>query len=242
MKDSTRKEALCIFFDVSEEKITEDISIAGQDVIKSLKNIKTDLEKYYSQDEDKRKPVDIAKHWHDMMLVGCVNADNVNIHEYEAFFCVVYSANDVAQEACHEASESPGQLQELSKQMQEIEKREGLERDEYWPPKKGPIDYVHIEEKWERLYDCIRCAVIACILRKYGFEEYAKLLDENRMEFEVRKEAGRRAMHGAGNDKVLLEAERKLEDSFVNKYGEEAVKLLKTRIEEIKNYRKKVEG
>jgi len=242
MESSNKKEALRIFLNSDKKEISNAISFACEDPVGNLRRIEERLKNYREEEDENHSPMKIAEHWHDMMILGCISSENEKYHEYEAFFTIVHAAEDVAGQALENAYDSPGRLKELSDLMRGIEKREGLRNDEFWQVGSGPDDYQKHEEESGDLSDKIHCAVLGYVLRMYGFKSYAELLDVNRMEFDIRREAGRRMILGcdinAEKNQTVQHAEKCLERKLVDKYGNKAVQELYSHIEEIKIHRK----
>ncbi len=121
---------------------------------------------------------------------------------------------------------------ELSKQMDDIRRREGFAPDECWVMRwEGPQDYRDLSEQFCRVLDGITDTIFVFALRRYHLDDQADLFEKDRVTFDIQREIGRRVI------RPLLENEADVEDmiddGFRRKYGSSAFKRVLDRAQEI---------
>lgn len=84
-----------------------------------------------------------------------------------------------------------GELSELARKMDEIEKRQGLAPHEYWPARQGPPDYEPLRDQGDALLDKINDTILLHVLRLYRFDYIADLFERDHATYETMLEAGR---------------------------------------------------
>jgi hypothetical protein len=182
-----RAETLRIFFGIPQARIDRDLGGALLDV----KRICEEIDAYCALAEQERTPELSARRYHNQFLQAHCMRKLPAICEAEALFHVASAAEDIVNDAAMNALEK-GQIGELMRQMEEIERREGLKEREYWSIGEGPPDYQAANAQSDVLLEKIDEAVMPCVLRRYRFGAVADLYERNRMEFDVMREVGRR--------------------------------------------------
>jgi hypothetical protein len=92
-----------------------------------------------------------------------------------------------------------GQLTELeaiSKRLSDIEDREGLTEDQYWPKDQGPADYNRLSDHYDKLLEGYH----AVTFTEIGAPDVGQMFTDNRAEFDRQFERGRREFFGQGDD------------------------------------------
>jgi len=123
-----------------------------------------------------------------------------------------------------------GRIGQLTRQMMEIEQREGLKENDYWLIGEGPPDYQAASAESSMLQTRVEETVFLHVLRRYRFNAAAELYEKNPMEFDVRHEAGRRRV--MPGDFMKLNLNGSAEESLLKEYGQVAVDLLHQRLKE----------
>ena len=220
-----RVETLRIFFSIPQARIDRDLGGALFDV----KRICEEIDAYCALAEQERTPELSARRYHNQFLQAHCMRKLPAICEAEAMFHVMRVAEDIVNDAAMNALEK-GQIGELMRRMEEIERREGLKERDYWSIGEGPPDYQAANAQSDILLDKIDDAVMPCVLRRYRFGAVADLYENNRMEFDVMREVGRL--------RVFPEKTTKLDDGeskgtyFLETYGQAAVDLFYQRLRE----------
>jgi len=87
--------------------------------------------------------------------------------------------------------EYQGELGPISREMDRIERREGLQSDEYWRVGEGPPEYEKLNEEYRRVLD----AKLIELLHEFGLDDLAGLKQNKPDKFDELRERGRRAVH-----------------------------------------------
>jgi hypothetical protein len=215
-------QTLRIFFSIPQARIDRDLGGALLDV----KRICEEIDAYCALAEQERTPELSARRYHNDLLQAHYMRKLPQICQEAALFflavVVEHIVNDVATCAVEK-----GEIRELMRQMTEIERREGLKKNEYWTIEESPPDYRQINAASEVLLNSISETIFLCVLRRYRFEAMADLYEKNRMEFDVMREVGRRRMYPGKS--VELKVDESEAMFLFKKYGQAAVDLLRER-------------
>ena len=222
---TNRAEALRIFFSIPQAQIDRDLGGALFDI----KRIFEEISAYYALAEEGRTPELSARRYHNRFLQAHCMRKLPAICEAEALFHAVWAAEDIVNDAAMNALEK-GQIGELMRRMKEIEQREGLKENDYWSIGEGPPEYQAANAQSDVLLEKIDEAVMPCVLRRYRFGAVADMYENNRMEFDVMREVGRRQVF-PGKCKKLNDGESKAK-YFFEEYGQAGVDLLNQRLKE----------
>jgi hypothetical protein len=101
------------------------------------------------------------------------------------------AVHSIAEEAVSVADEQ-GRLAELGSRMDEIQKREGLQDDEFWPLDESPEDFRQLFSESEELFAKVYDAVFTTMLRRYHLDDVLDLYENHREQFEKMWEEGRK--------------------------------------------------
>lgn len=89
------------------------------------------------------------------------------------------------------------ELRRLSEGMRQVERKYGLEEDEYWRVSEAPPEWRALGDEW----DVRARAIVAAALREAGLAEIADLHERQPDEFGRRSEKGHRDVLGEGLDR-----------------------------------------
>lgn len=193
------------------------------------------LAQYRSKPANARTPQEKAKFLHYRLLQSHVYASSPTLHEDQVLYFVCLQAYQVAEDAVMVTAQTPGTLRGLQDQIEVVRKRERMGEDEDWPPGSGPEDYQRLVKDSDRLGEKILETVFLWLLQRYGFTEYGELFENQRMEYEVRYEAGRRFVLPA--EKCTEESKRCKERYLVEDFGPAAIARLDQRLQSIEMFR-----
>jgi hypothetical protein len=117
--------------------------------------------------------------------------DETDLPRAAGFFLVAWAIETIAEDRI-EASKESGALKDISDQMDEILRRHGLETEEDLPLDKAPMDFLALDDRYERTtqqitYDCYL---------DLGEAEIGNLFMTNYDEFSRLREAGRQYFLG----------------------------------------------
>jgi hypothetical protein len=140
---------------------------------------------------DNKEPKVAAEYHHKQMVRAKVLYHRENLPEEYKLFYAAMAANKIAEEAVSVAHEQ-GRLAELGRRMDEIQKREELQDDEFWPIGEGPADYQELSNESEELYDKVRDTVFTTVLCRYRLNDIADLYENDRNRYDELSERGRK--------------------------------------------------
>jgi hypothetical protein len=223
--DSNQAQALKIFFGIPQAQIDGDLGEALFDIERIL----GELDMYHALAKEKRTPDLSARRYHNQMLQAHCWRKLPTACEDEALFFLKMATLDIVNDVGDMAMDA-GRIGELTRQMMEIERREGLKENDYWSIGEGPADYQAAGAESEVLQTRVEETVFLHVLRRYRFNAAAELYEKNPMEFEVMHEAGRRRV--MPGDFMKLNLNRSAEESLLKEYGQAAVDLLHQRMKE----------
>lgn len=89
------------------------------------------------------------------------------------------------------AGEYKAELDPIEARMKGIEQAHGLAPDEYWGKADAPEEYTALTDNWEAVVD----RHMGAILGELGFDAFAKLMNEDRPQWDRMVVAGRRLFH-----------------------------------------------
>ncbi len=112
--------------------------------------------------------------------------DAGSVPEEAGFYLVSWQIDVLTLEQADE------ELQDYEDRLEEIRQAHGLGEDEDWDEGQGPPDYQAVLRQQHAAWDALYLAN----LEEYGEHEMARLLREDRAQFDRRSEAGRRFFHG----------------------------------------------
>ncbi len=211
-----------LFFGYPERIIKEDHGRAMANPKEVLKQL-TDLPKSIPP-----TPETEASWTHLSLILANWAWQSGNVVGEVAAFHAILPAEQIAEAAGSVALEK-GKLREISQNIDAIRTREGLEENEFWPIGHGPLDYQDQESQFEHQFDKIFDTVIVFVLNRYGLHELANLFDQDRTQFEIKREIGRRVFTDEdGSDLV-----RKWDAFFAKEHGSDALAKVKIRVAEI---------
>lgn len=151
-------------------------------------------------------------------------------------FCAQFGAGDIVNLA-EESALDRGRLAEITQQMREIRKREGLHPDEDFHDRQGPSDHLALEDEAKHLGESIADTLMVWLLNRYHLPEEAKLYEQDRRRWEFLREAGGRAISGMGEY-----GEKMLDRHLAEKFGPEFVAELHARVDVLRASLKKKNG
>ena len=82
------------------------------------------------------------------------------------------------------------ELDPINQKIDEIQKKHGLEEDEYWQIGEGPKEYINLIKKWEDIYD----SLFLKTLKEFDLDDLADMILNDTNRFEQLRERGRRAV------------------------------------------------
>ncbi len=91
-------------------------------------------------------------------------------------------------------------LDPIQTAMEAIERREGLARGEYWARDDEPADYRRLNQAYEAVLD----DKLIAVAREFGEDALARLLAQDRPEYDRLREAGRRSVFEVENQAAAL--------------------------------------
>jgi hypothetical protein len=100
-------------------------------------------------------------------------------------------ADLIAEQALDRAHQQ-GRIAELGRQMEVIQRREGLGPDECCLIGDGPEDYQQLSNESEELYDKVHDTVFTTVLRRYHLGAVADLYETDRPKFDRLSERARK--------------------------------------------------
>lgn len=122
-----------IFFAMSKEQIDGDLASIPKNLPPTTECIKA----HGLLPLDVQTPDSAALFYHNQMIQGHALQQLTNLSEDERLYLAALPAQLIADQACEVAMET-GELSELARKMDEIEKCQGLAPHEYWPARQGP--------------------------------------------------------------------------------------------------------
>jgi hypothetical protein len=178
---------LRVLFAIPQSQIDRDVADEERDFDKMVQEIRTS----FAEQQESKDPQATAHYHHKLMVRAKVYHSRTEIQEDHKLFFASLVAEDIADDAVSVAYES-GRLAELARRMDEIQKREGLQDDEFWPIGEGPDDYQELSDESEELLDKVRDTVFTLLLRRYGLNGIADLYETDRVRFDELRERGRK--------------------------------------------------
>lgn len=185
---------LRILLAIPQRAINQDLLEAEKDLIRLVDGTFSS----HLRNRKNRDPEVSAEHYHKQMIRGKALQSMDTLHEDHKFIFAVMPAEEIAEEAVSVAHQR-GRLAELGRRMEEIQIREGLQDDEFWPIGEGPEDYQALSEESEGLYESVHASVFTTILRRYRLKHIADLFENDRASFDARANRGRKAVFGGRN-------------------------------------------
>jgi hypothetical protein len=210
------------FFDISKDRIAADILTSVDRHDELAQSLKSASQRQASGVA--LPPSEEAEHWHEMLIWGHALLGRLVPDDFVAFL-VVHQVEEVADGAC-ETAFAGGVIAELASRLREIEEREGLGPDEEFARiGEGPPDHVaaasELNDQLRRIHD----TVLSVLLRRYQFQELADLFENDRAEYAVRREVGRRLAHGDSTAGLM-------ESQLMNEFGAAAIERLHQRLKQ----------
>jgi hypothetical protein len=221
MHNATEKQALDLFFAISTEKRRRDIATAPND----FRSVGERIKSFLAIPRALRSAASIAAFYHDQLLQSIGLASHSHKDDDITFFFVVSAAESVAEAACMYSAGDNGRLKELHAQMAQIEKAHGRE---FFFRNEGPEEFQALSEASEELYERIHDTIVGHILDNYGFPEFARLMSDDPMMYDIRREVGRRAVHGTPEG--MGDIHSRLNEVYREKYGDKALIELRKRL------------
>jgi hypothetical protein len=220
---SRTRQLLSEFFGISKERIAADILTSADQYEELAQRGATACQRQATGET--LPPSEEAEHWHEMLIWGHSLSDRrlpgdlVTSH-------VVHQVMDVADSACTVAFDE-GEIAELESQLRAIEERKGLGPDEMFVRiGDGPPDHDAVASKLNDQLERISDTVVSALLSRYQFRELEDLFENDRAEFEIRREVGRRLVHGE-SPSALTEF---IESHLRSKFGAAAIGRLHQRL------------
>jgi hypothetical protein len=102
---------------------------------------------------------------------------------------------------------------------------------EFWLRGNGPQDYDQLNDEFSRVLEGVSDTVFLFVMRRYHMDEQADLFEQNRTEFEIQREIGRRVVYRV-DDEGGKDADR-----FRKEYGEEALQRVLSRSRDLRGER-----
>lgn len=203
------------FFSITPETIQADLQQGAED-IRSLLRESRALE---ALPVESLTPEHEARLLHLQLIEAAyVASDDVFAPEVKTFYAA-FAAGHVAQDAEIIAADQES-CARISAQMHEIRQREGLTEGQSWElSQEGPDDYRRLDDEFGEVLSRVADTVIPFVLRRYGLNEAADLFEQDRAEFEIQREIGRRVVVPSQNEEIA----KVFEKGFVREYGAEAL-------------------
>jgi len=221
---------LGILFRIPDEVIEKDLVRARH----NIEAISKELAAILAVNRKERTHEAEAQIHHLTMIQACELGRLPDIApEYKVFYGAS-GAGYVTQDA-EMAAHSKGRLAELSQCMAEIQEREGLLEDEVWSSGDGPEDYEQLEEEYSKIAASIEDTIFLHALRRYRMPDLADLYEENRQEFEIQREIGRRLIFGSESGEVDME--EFMDQSIKKRFGDEALARVRHRVSDLQKRR-----
>jgi hypothetical protein len=178
-------------FAITRERIDRDVGEGERD----LDAIMTDTDGYTIEERyESEDPHVMAEHFHRQMARAKVIRSQEAIPEEQKVFFAALAAEHIAEEAVGIAGDK-GRLAELSRLLEEIRIREGLDDDDFWQIGEGPEDHEELEREWEKLAEKVRDTITAYTFRRYRLNDIADLYENDRTQFDALRERGRKRVH-----------------------------------------------
>lgn len=225
------KETLRLFLGADPQWISDELSALRE----NADSIDGYLTEYRSIPVNARTPKEDAKALHYRLLQSHIFASSPGLHQDEVLYFVCLVASQVAEDAVMVEHQSARTLNAIMDQIEDIRRGEGMDDDEVWPLGDGPNDYRRLSKDYDALAEKIHETVFLHVLQLYGFTEYAELFENERMEYEVRYEAGRRFV--LPPPKCTQESKRWSEKVLTDGYGPAAVARLDQRLQAIRLFK-----
>lgn len=217
-------EVLRLIFGLQPDQIQKDEDAA----VNRLEQLNAESAAYIDVPREERTSESEALQAHREMLMGHAFAAHQTSPD-AALFLISSAAEHVAEEAA-EATRDHGRLAELSVLMREIEQREGLGPDEFWKIGDAPADYEELSRESTALFEETMSNIFIHLLRRYGYGTLADLYEEDRANFEIMKEVGRRL--NSMSDSRDAEVDAFFADQILKDHGRKALARLQKRLEE----------
>src|SRR5580704_9875992 len=119
---------LRLLFAISQKQIYLDVAEGEKD----FQRLMEDAGDSHLESDDGKTPEEVARHHHKQMVRAKVMRARKNLQEEIKLYFAAMAVHSIAEEAVSVADEQ-GRLAELGARMDEIQKREGLHDDEFWP-------------------------------------------------------------------------------------------------------------
>jgi len=220
--------ALKILFSIPQQQINQDLATADSNLLKIMQDIRA----YRELPDEQQTPEQEAICYHNELLRDQVLRQRPNVPEDEGLYFIAWTAERIADEACFNANDK-GRLAELGKQMDEIEKREGLSANEYFPVGTAPEDYQKIATESDAWFDKIEDLILESILKRYHCNQILDLFQHDRATYAVMREVGRRLVNSRMSE-TDKDDSKELDDHIANgireKFGQPAFELLQRRL------------
>jgi len=176
---------LRLLFAIAKSQIDRDVAEGEKDFQRLMEDSDAD------QLEGDKNLEDMARYHHKQMVRAKVTQSRKHLRDEFKLYFAAMAAHGIAEEAVSVADEQ-GRLAELGHRMDEIQEREGLQDDQFWPVGEGPEDYQQLCSETEELFARVYDTVFTTMLRRYHLDEIADLYENNREQFEEQWERGRK--------------------------------------------------
>jgi hypothetical protein len=179
---------LRILFAIPKRQIDHDVALGEQDLNRLCEEVAAILAEQREKNDD---PEIDARLNHKLMVQAKAAQINELLPDEYKIFVAASNANMIANESVCAADEK-GKIAELSRRIMEIEKREGLEDDEFWPQGEWPDDYQELAKESDQLTSQVSETIFTYVLRRYHLEAIANLFENDRDRYESLFEQGRK--------------------------------------------------
>ena len=184
---------LRLLFAITRGQIDSDVAAGEKDFQRLMED--SDAE----QLEGGETPEEMARYHHKQMVRAKVTQSRKHLREEFKVYFAAMAAHGIAEEAVSVADEQ-GRLAELGQRMDEIQEREGLQDDEFWPVGEGPEDFRQLCNESEELIAKVHDTVFTTMLRRYHLDEIADLYENDRDRFEELWERGRKSIFESNSE------------------------------------------
>jgi hypothetical protein len=140
-------------------------------------------------------PLALADDYHQRMVRGRLHWSRKDLPYDVRLYLATRPAMLIADHAA-EIAYDHGRLATLCQRLDEIELREGLQHDEYWPLGEGPDDYQQAQQECDELHRRVTDTVFTSILRRYQLDEIVELFESDRQRYDTLWEQGRHTLFG----------------------------------------------
>jgi hypothetical protein len=122
------------------------------------------------------------------------------LHDPELFLWRVFTVEQIHTRRMMDGTYD-SELADVQDQIRQVEKRHGLEEDEYFPVGEGPPEWEALQNEFDATLERLFVAT----LREFELLEEAQLREKEPQEFDRRRELGRRAVFDGLSDLERLE-------------------------------------